>query len=95
METVLDELKDYLNIESSDTSKDALLTTILMVSEGAIKNYCRGGLDGVVIDEDNVLKFAKLQYAAHLFLNRGLVSIGQTYELPLSFKYLLNPYVKY
>lgn len=95
METVLDELKDYLNIESSDTDKDALLSTILTVSETAIKNYCRGGLDDIVIDENPVLRFAKLQYAAHLFLNRGVISIGQTYELPLTFKFLLNPYVKY
>ncbi len=92
---VIDELKEYLNIYSGDTDNDSLLSTLLVVSENVIKNYCRGGLDEVTIDDVPELKFAKIQYAAHLFVNRGIISVGQVTELPYTFKFILNKYIKY
>lgn len=88
---ILDELKEYLVLDTDEF--DTMLLRMLEVSEEAIKKYCRGGVDDV--ESIPLLRFAKVQYAAHLFLNRGVITQYQTYELPMGFKFLLNPYVKY
>ena len=91
--TTLAKLKAHLNIESSFVEDDTLLADIIAVAEGAISDYTCGGLDEYT-DETmpEVVKHAALLLSAHLYLNRAMVSFAQGYEIPYSFKFLLNPY---
>lgn len=40
--TTLDEVRTYLGVGASDTSKDALLAQLLWAAEGAVNGYCTG-----------------------------------------------------
>lgn len=102
METLLSELKEYLNIEPGNTDFDAMLRNMINVSMQAISLYCNGGIEDYIskqsltnMYEIPTIKMAILQYSAHLFLNRTIVTMQQAFELPLTFKFLLNPYIKY
>ena len=85
------ELKKQLNIELDFTEDDGYLATLTDVAEQAIKSYCNGGLD-TVTNAPTPVKQAALLLAAHLYLSRTTVSFAQGYEIPYSFKFLLNPY---
>jgi uncharacterized phage protein (predicted DNA packaging) len=101
MEQLLSELKQYLNIELDYADDDNLLLSLLHTAQKAIQNYCRGGIDDIISITDwfnnteyNPLKMAIIQYAAHLYLNRNIVTFQQGYELPITFKFMLTPYLK-
>lgn len=94
--TTLAKLKAHLNIEASFTDDDTLLTDLIGVAEGAIKDYVCGGLEDYTEETmPDVVKHAALLLSAHLYLNRSMVSFAQGYEIPYSFKFLLNPYRVY
>lgn len=101
MEELLGKLKAFLNIEENFTDDDAMLLMFLDVSYRVILNYCNGGLDSVPKEEllsneyYSPVVISLIQYAAHLYTNRAIVTFQQGYELPLSFKFVLNKYVKY
>lgn len=86
-----DELKVQLNIESTFTDDDAYLTSLCAVAEETIRNYCNGGLDEIT-EVPVVVKQAALLLGSHLYLTRSIVSYAQGYEIPYSFKFLLNFY---
>lgn len=89
--TTLAELKKHLNIETTFTEDDTYLTTLIDVAEMSIADYCNGGLTDV--DPIPVtVKQAALLLAAQLYTTRTVVSFAQGYEIPYSFKFLLNPY---
>ncbi len=101
MEALKTELKEYLNIEADYTDDDNLLLSLLYTSKKAVQNYCRGGIDDILSvsewynQEDYYpLKIAIIQYAAHLYLNRNIITFQQGYELPITFKFILTPYLK-
>jgi hypothetical protein len=91
--TTTAKLKTHLNIETAFTDDDTYLTDIIAVVEMSIKSYCNGGLDEFS-DQTMpvVVKHCALLLAAHLYLNRTMVSFAQGYEIPYSYKFLLNPY---
>ena len=96
------ELKKHLNIEEAFTEDDAYLQELISVTEMAVFEYCNGGLsdaiititiDGVSVKAlPKAITYACLLLAAHLYSNRNLVSFAQPFEIPYSFKFLLNPY---
>lgn len=87
------ELKRHLNIETSYNEDDTYLQDVLAVSQLAIENYCNLGLSGYTDETIPVtVKQATLLLAAHFYLNRQLVSYAQGYEIPYTFKFLLNEY---
>ncbi len=101
MEELLSELKDYLNIESDFNDYDSMLLSLLYTSKKVIQNFCRGGADEILSSKNwysNTdyfpLKTAIIQYAAHLFLHRNIITFQQSYELPLAFRFILTPYLK-
>jgi len=86
--------KKHLNIETEYIGDDAYITSVISVVEEAISKYCDGGLT----DLDPVpvaVKHAALLLVAHLYVNRTMVSFAQGFEIPYSFKFLLNPYKAY
>lgn len=100
----LDELKKHLNIETEFTDDDTYLKHTISVAELSVISYCNGGLiPTAVTDELNVetlvvpdaVKHGILLLASHLYLNRNPIAFTATTEIPLGFKYLLNPYRNY
>lgn len=89
-------LKKHLNIEEAFVDDDTYLESIIAVVELAISDYCKGGLADYT-DETMpvVVKQAALILAAHLYLNRSMVSFAQGFEIPFSFRFLLNPYMSF
>jgi len=100
--TTVAELKQHLNIEAEFILDDNYLLELISVSEMAVSDYLNGGLSGstttFIVDNVEVvalpktIKHACMLMAAHLYSNRTLVSFAQAYELPYTFKFLLNPY---
>jgi hypothetical protein len=99
--TTVDELKKHLNIETEFTDDDAYLLELISVAEMAVYNYCNGGVaeaSSIVIDDvaytalPKDIKHAIILLCSHLYLNRSSVSFAQGFEVPLAFKFLLNPY---
>lgn len=88
----LDELKKHLNIETSFNEDDLYLSTLIDVAELSIQEYCNGGLNTYTDNVPITVKHATLILAAHLYINRTVVSFAQALEIPYSFKFLLNPY---
>lgn len=94
--TTLATLKAHLNIETAFTADDTYLTSLIDVVELMISEYCCGGLDEYTsVTMPVVVKHAALLLAAHLYTTRTMVSYAQGYEIPYSFKFLLNPYRTY
>jgi len=92
--TTLAAIKAHLNIETGYTADDTYITSLIGVTEGAIADYCNGGLASYTEAEDVpvAVKHAALIMAANLYLNRSPVSFAQGYKVPYSFEFLLNPY---
>jgi hypothetical protein len=104
----LDVLKINLNIESGYTIDDTLLENFLEISVKQIYDYCDGGLSGYTIsgytngevDELSItettlpitVQQAIIMFASHLYLNRNMVSFSQGYEIPYTYKFLVQPY---
>jgi len=89
--TTLAEAKAHLNIETAFTGDDTYITNLIAVAELSIADYCNGGLTDVTPIPVTV-KQATLLLIGHLFATRTIVSFAQGYEVPYSFKFLLNPY---
>lgn len=89
----LNELKQQLNIEQSFTDDDLLLTNLGNVATQAVDNYTNYGLTGYTTTNIPIsVKQAALMLAGHLYINRQLVSFAQGFEIPYSYKFLLDPY---
>lgn len=86
-------IKAHLNIEESFTDDDTLITGLIDTVELAIREYCCWTAEEYP-DEDipATVKHSALVLAAHLYTNRNMVSFAQAFEIPYSFKFLLNPY---
>ena len=94
MFVALDALKKHLNLEEEFTDDDLYLEGLIEVVELACKNYCDGGLDDLEEIPVTVVHAATL-LAAHLYVTRTPVSFAQGYEIPYTYKFLLNPYKAY
>lgn len=92
----LAELKKHLNIETGFTEDDTYLTSLSQVAQLSVIEYCAGGIDAYDSTDAPVpVRQAILLLAAHLYATRAIVSFAQGYEIPYSFKFLLNPYRTY
>ncbi len=89
----ISELKQQLNIESSYTDDDIILSGLTNVVSVAVADYCNNGLTGYtgttgsVIDVPSPVKQASIMLAAHLYINRQLVSFAQGQEIPYSYNF--------
>lgn len=98
----VEEIKKHLNIETGFTDDDIYILNLISTAELAVYEYLNGGLSGatthIIIDNEEVtaipktVKQAIILLVSHFYLNRGLVSFAQGFEIPYAFKFLLNPY---
>lgn len=98
------ELKKHLNIESSYIDDDSYLQSLCSVASLAVSNYCNSGLStytgtttgstsGITLVNIPVTVMqATLLLAAHFYLNRQPIAFASANEIPLAFKFLLDPY---
>jgi len=91
MNSGLTGLKLHLNIESGYTSDDTLLQSYLDIAIEAVETYIDYDLSGYT-SIPLPLQQSIILLASHFYLNRNMVTFGQGYELPYSFKFLLDPY---
>lgn len=94
--------KKHLNIDSSFNVDDEYIKLLIEVSSAAACNHCNVKVlaDLVVIEQGvNILpypiKLAILLMVANLYSNREPVSFTANSEIPLSYQYLLDPYIDY
>lgn len=94
--TLLATVKAHLNIETAFTDDDTYLTSLIGVAELSIRDYCCWTEDEYPdLDIPVTIKQAALLLVAQLYTTRTIVSFAQGYEIPYSFKFLLNPYRTY
>jgi len=85
------EAKKHLNVEFSED--DSYITDLISVAIVAIQNHT--GRDFTLGEIPTPVKHAALLLVGNLYANREPVSFGQAYKVPLSYEYLLAPYIKY
>lgn len=94
----LAEAKVHLNIESGYTADNTYIEDLIEVAEQSVEDYLNGGvvLTGYTSTTVNrAIKHSTLLYIGHLYATRTTVSYAQGYEIPMAFKFLLNPYRNY
>ena len=94
--TLLAAVKAHLNIETAFTDDDTYLTSLIGVAELSIREYCCWA-EAEYPDADIpvTIKQAALLLIGQLYTTRTIVSFAQGYEIPYSFKFILNPYRNY
>ncbi len=106
MQISINDLKRQINIELDYTDDDIFLQHLLDASTSAVETYLgvnaltgytgfevSGYTSNVPVPTEIIQSIVML--AAHLYLNRNIVSFGIGTEIPYSFKFLLGPYKDY
>jgi uncharacterized phage protein (predicted DNA packaging) len=93
----INKLKAQLNIELDYLDDDAILQHLLNVATLGVQTYLgTNALTGYTSTNTPVtIEQAVIMLAAHYYINRNIVSYAQGTEVPLSFKWLLDPYRDY
>lgn len=95
MYITLEEIKQHLQIDSGYTEEDDYLLMLGEVSEEAVSQH----INRSVLYSGGVpapIKHAVLLMCGHLYSNREINVIGTIVtKIPLSFEYLLSPYINY
>lgn len=97
MVVTIEEAKRHLNLDDGFTDDDAYILQLVQVSECAVCDRIRvkSFEDEFGDKAPNPVMHAVLLMLANLYNNREPVAFGQAYVLPLSFDFLLAPYVRY
>ncbi len=85
------EAKKHLNVDYSED--DSYISDLINVAFYAVQNHTGRDYTTEVIPLP--VKHAALLLVGNLYANREPVSFGQAYKVPLSYEYLLSPYIKY
>lgn len=91
----LTEVKRHLNIETTFNNDDGYLLDLIDVVEDVVIDYLNLPTETTYNDSSNTPKPVKqsmLLMVGHLYLNRQIVSYTQGYEIPYTYKFLLEPY---
>lgn len=96
----IEEIKQQLRIDDDFTDEDTLLTLYGGAAENAairtlnrnlyIKSVPETDPDGIVIVDD--IKLAMLMTVSHWYKNRAPVTPFEQSDIPLTYRFLLNPY---
>lgn len=98
MYITLDMAKKHLNIDEYFTDDDEYIVHLILAAEDAISAHIDAPLsvyETVCGELEEGLKHGILLLVAHFYNSREAVSFGQGTEVPLSFQYLINKYIKY
>lgn len=94
----LQEIKKQCNVDEGFTDDDAYLAGLTSVAQKVVENDICHPLAEFEDDEGNIpedLRHCILLMAANLYMNREPVAFSVSMEVPLSYRYLLQPYVDY
>ena len=96
MHVTLEEVKRHLQIEAEYEGDDFYINSLIEASEVAAANHLKyDSLDDAFPVLPLPVKHAILLMVGNLYANREPVAFAQSYRVPLSYEYLLGPYVKY
>lgn len=96
MHVTLEEAKRHLQIDPEYDGDDLYINSLIDATEAAVANHLKyDSLDDVSPELPLPVKHAILLMVGNLYANREPVAFTQSYRVPLSYEYLLGPYVKY
>lgn len=96
MYVTLEEAKRHLQIDSEYDGDDLYINSLIDAAEAAVANHLKyDSLDGAFPILPFPVKHAILLMVGNLYANREPVAFAQSYRVPLSYEYLLAPYVNY
>ena len=91
-------LKKHLNIDESWVEDDEYIKALCIAAECAVENHIQRPLTEIVDEHGKLppaVKHAILLLVGHFYANRESVSFATASEIPLAYKYLLQPYKSY
>lgn len=93
----LESAKKHLNIDVTFTDDDKYISDLVEVAEVAVCNHlCVKSIDEVGGEKvPPPVIHAILMMVANLYANREPISYTSVTEIPISYKYLLSPYISY
>ena len=95
----LAQIKKHLNIDTQFTEDDEYIESLAEVAEQIVAQHLKQDLAVIASDyNDNLPKpivHAMLLLIGNFYANRETVAFASAHELPLSYEYLLSPYVEY
>jgi hypothetical protein len=93
----IEELKRQLFIELDYTDEDSYLKSLIEVAVESVATYLNLSISTLYTDVTlpKAIKHGMLLVASNLYENRTPVAFAKAYEIPLGFKFLLDPYRNY
>jgi len=95
----LEEIKKHLNVDDCFQDDDSYIESLADVSEEIVEQHLRTSLDNIASEYNGKLpapiRHAMLLLIGNYYANRESVTFAQAHDLPLSYEYLLSPYVSY
>lgn len=96
MHVTLEEAKRHLQIDLDFEGDDLYIESLIEVAEAGVADHLKyDSLDGVFPILPLPIKHAILLMVGNLYSNREPAAFAQSYRVPLSYEYLLGPYIKY
>lgn len=98
MYVTLEEVKRHLQIDEDYPGDDLYINTLVDAAEVTVANHIKYDSLHEAFPEGAIplpVKHAILLMVGNLYANRESVAFAQSYNVPLSYEYLLGPYVKY
>lgn len=105
MYITLEEIKKHLNIDDYFTDDDAYLNSLIQVAAEVVERHIDDKLiDLCELDENGEVDLKSLPsplihamklFIGNMYANRESIAFAQSYELPLSYNYLLSLYKNY
>lgn len=92
----IEELKRQLFIELDYTDEDSYLLALIEVAVESVATYLNVNISTYTAETlPKAIKHGMLLVAANLYENRTPVAFAKAHEIPLGFKFLLDPYKNY
>lgn len=96
MYITIEEIKQHLQIDADYNGDDEYLMSLIEVAEEIVSQHINRPLDEYTPTLPAPIKQAILLLIGNYYSNREPITVGvQSYKLPLSYEYLLSPYIKY
>ena len=93
------EIKKHLNVDDCFQDDDSYIESLADVAEEIVEHHLRTSLDSIASEYNGKLpapiKHAMLLLIGNYYANRESIAFASAQELPLSYEYLLSPYVNY
>lgn len=96
MYTTIEEIKQHLQIDNDYNGDDEYLMSLIEVAEEIVSQHINRPLSEYTPALPAPIKQAILLLIGNYYSNREPIVIGVSVnKLPLSYEYLLSPYIKY